>query len=57
MEEIKASQTFLNKKLEELKTNVDKINSINIDTTLQTTNKKVTELKNTIEKEKYLEMN
>ena len=35
MEEIKASPAFLKKELEELKANVDKINSINIDYRIQ----------------------
>ena len=40
VEEIKASQTFLNKKFEELKSNVEEINSLNIDTKFQNTKKK-----------------
>ena len=57
MEEIKASQIFLNKEFEELKINVDKINSINVDATLQNTNKKLIELKNNLKKKKFLKIN
>ena len=41
VEEIKASQTFLNKIFEKLKSNVEEINSLNIDTKFQNTKKKV----------------
>ena len=54
VEEIKASQTFLNKKFEELKSNVEEINSLNIDTKFQNTKKKVIELESKIEKETTL---
>ena len=54
VEEIKASQTFLNQKFEELKTNVEEINSLNIDTKFQNTKKKVIELESKIEKETIL---
>ena len=57
VEEIKASQTFLNKKFEKLKTNVWEINSLNIDTKFQNTKKKVIDLESKIEKETILEMN